>query len=285
MASEAARRSTKAEPRAGDYPAAVTNATAITTALRPPGPFWMFNREERNAVAILFGLLTQRRNLDAFGSLFDWHPPDLADAEIAVEWSYLRDLWWHHSRTWTDPDDGRRAILDALHPPNRAELAALSVVDFNRFFGAVPKPSEKYIQAPSNWSIGRFAPNIDDDQVFLAACRFKWAFNGKPELVIQTPSGEALCVEAKMDSGEGSYPSTPSEKAIFNNRGLDRVSQTSVQRYLVDDLLGLNGTHVFISRKRRSVPGYSSTTWTELARSLDFGEAPDFVRQWANQFT
>lgn len=39
---------------------------AITRSLPVPGPFWTFNREERNAVAILFGLLARPGNLEKF---------------------------------------------------------------------------------------------------------------------------------------------------------------------------------------------------------------------------
>lgn len=43
--------------------------TPITRSLAAPGPFWTFNREERNAVAILFGLLTRPGNVGAFADL------------------------------------------------------------------------------------------------------------------------------------------------------------------------------------------------------------------------
>ena len=115
------------------------DSVPITRSLPPPGPFWTFNREERNAVAVLFGLLARPGNLETFGRLFDWHPEDLADAEVSVEWTYLRDLWNHHSRR-VEANVLRTAILDALQPDNAAELAALSTLDFNAHFRAVPMP-------------------------------------------------------------------------------------------------------------------------------------------------
>ena len=62
------------------------NPIPISQALPAPGAFWTFNREERDAVAVLFGLLVRPGNLDAFARLLDWHPVDLADAEVSVEW-------------------------------------------------------------------------------------------------------------------------------------------------------------------------------------------------------
>jgi hypothetical protein len=188
--------------------------TPLTRSLPAPGPFWTFNREERNAVAILFGLLTGPGNVEAFARLLDWQPADLPEVEVCVEWTYLRDLWSHHSRT-ASPDTLRTAILDALQPADGEALRACSPLEFNTHFGAVPKPSSIYLQSPGNWSVAKFDPMIGDDEEFRRACVFKWAFNVKPDLVLRTPSGKVLCIEAKWDSGEGSYPSNEKEKRSF----------------------------------------------------------------------
>jgi hypothetical protein len=174
--------------------------TPLTRSLPAPGPFWTFNREERNAVAILFGLLTGPGNVEAFARLLDWQPADLPEVEVCVEWTYLRDLWSHHSRT-ASPDTLRTAILDALQPADGEALRACSPLEFNTHFGAVPKPSSIYLQSPGNWSVAKFDPMIGDDEEFRRACVFKWAFNVKPDLVLRTPSGKVLCIEAKWDSG------------------------------------------------------------------------------------
>lgn len=73
----------------------------------------------------------------------------------------------------------------------------MSVVELNEFFGAVPVASREYIQMPGKWSIERFAPHILDDDAFLRTCRFKWAFDAKPDIVIHTTHDAALRVEAK----------------------------------------------------------------------------------------
>lgn len=167
---------------------------------------------------------------------------------MSVEWTYLRDLWFFHSAT-ASADVLRAAILSTLQPGDADNLEQCTVEEFNSHFGAVPASSRVYVQSPSNWSVRRFDPNIVDDDAFRRTCRFKWAFNVKPDLVVQTPSGRALCVEAKWDSREGRYPSNEPEKAIFRRRKLPLLTQTEVQRFLVDELLGLDGS--FLSFRGR----------------------------------
>ena len=251
----------------------------IPHSLPAPGPFWTFNREERNAVAVLFGLLARPGNLETFCGLLGWCPDDLADAEVSVEWTFLRDLWNHHSRL-VEPSVLRTAILDALQPGNAAELASCSVLEFNAYFGAVPRPSAVYIQSPSNWSVARFDTTVRDNDEFRKVCRFKWAFNVKPDLVIQTPSGKVLCIEAKWDSGEGSYPASEKEKAIFGRRGIAPLSQTAVQRYLVDELLGLEGSFAYLARRRFDTAAGRGVTWAEILSDLDRSGTPAFIDKW-----
>lgn len=257
-------------------------SVAITQSLRVPGPFWTFNREERNAVAILFGLLTRPGNLETFTRLLDWRPADIDDAEVSVEWTFLRDLWNHHSRL-RDAVALRTAILDCLQPDNRDWLATCSVLEFNTHFGAVPRPSSVYVQSPSNWSLARFDRTIASDDEFRRTCRFKWAFNIKPDLVIQTPSGQVLRIEAKWDSREGSYPASEGEKAIFQRRQLGYLTQTEVQRYLVNEVLGFTGDFAYLARTSFITAAGRCITWGELLPALDRTAAPRFVADWCEQ--
>lgn len=227
---------------------------------------------------MLFGLLCRPGNLERFGRVLDWSPGDLADAEVSVEWTFLRDLWHHHSGT--DPEYLRSTILESLQPSNADELAAATILEFNSSFSAVPRPSAVYVQSPSNWSVARFDDTIADDTDFQRTCRFKWAFNVKPDLVIQTPSGKVLCIEAKWDSGEGSYPSSEKEKAIFQRRGIPSITQTAVQRYLVNDLLGFDGEFVYLARSRFETNAGRTITWSEALAELDRSGTPRFVDEW-----
>jgi hypothetical protein len=58
----------------------------------------------------------------------------------------------------------------------------------------------------------------------------KWAFRVKPDLVITDGKNGAVCVEAKLTSGESSYPLTAAERAIW---GSPTVTQREVQRFMM----------------------------------------------------
>ena len=87
---------------------------------------------------------------------------------------------------------------------------------------------------------------IGDPAEVPRTCMFKWSFNAKPDIVIHADRDRALCIEAKLESGEGQYPASASEKAIFDKLGLPRVSQTRLQRYLMEDMLGIETEFLFL---------------------------------------
>lgn len=249
----------------------------IRTHLPPPGPFRTFDREERNAVAKLLVLLSEPANLRVLAEACHWEVDSLDGAEVGVEWTYVRDLWaWHveHGKA-----DLRTAIIDSLRPSNAPDLAAMSPLAFNSHFGAVPAPSSTFIQSPSNWSVTRFDPNITDNDEFLRTCIFKWAFNVKPDLVVQVGE-QVLCIEAKWDSREGTYPSSEKEKTIFGRRWLDPVRQTEVQRYLVNDLLGFDGTFAYLTKQPTDSKADHSITWTDLLSRMTADHCPQHIRDW-----
>ena len=126
----------------------------------------------------------------------------------------------------------------------------------------------------------RFDRTIKDDDEFLKTCIFKWAFNAKPDIVIHTSKDEAVCIEAKLKSSEGQYPQSGSEKRIFGSRGLGYVRQTGLQRYLMQDLLGIETQFVFLVEK----PAETSHThelllWKDAFRSLDVSGLPRFIHE------
>lgn len=85
---------------------------------------------------------------------------------------------------------------------------------------------------------------------------------------------------AKWDSGEGSYPASEKEKAIFQRRGIPYLSQTAVQRYLVNELLGLDGAFAYLARNRFDTAAGRGVTWTEVLTELDRTGAPPFIDKW-----
>lgn len=243
--------------------------------------FHLLSREERNVVAILYHLLMDRSNLGRFLNALGSRLP-VVDDEIAVffEYTYLRDLW--AQKVAGHDDLARRMILELLAPPNADELANADPSEFNRFFGA---PAKARVQSPGRWSIKRYAPNIADNDFFLRVCRFKWAFNAKPDLVIHTTRNAALCIEAKVESGEGVYPTSGDEVRIFRERGIDLQSQTDVQVFALSELLGLQAEFAFlVERGAAQSPTHRTVLWRDAFASLDTSAAPTFVREWIARF-
>lgn len=247
--------------------------------LTPPGPYSSFSREERNWVALLYGLLMWPGNMERFAELVRWAPNDIDKVEVAIEWAYRRDLWNYHSRLG-DQDALRNDILDTLQPSNRDHLETMSIEEFNAYFGATPQPSKDTIQFPGKWSLRRFDETIVDDGEFFRTCRYKWAHNVKPDLVAMTPTGQVLCVEAKLGSPEGSYPASQADLAVFHRRCLPSLGQMSVQRFLVNDLLGLEGTFVHLTPIHAPSDAVRSITWVQTFVALDSNWAAPWVKRW-----
>jgi hypothetical protein len=104
----------------------------------------------------------------------------------------------------------------------------------------------------------------------VTACRIKWAFKAKPDIVIHADCEHALCVELKLESGEGSYPSEAGEKKLLRERGLFAekkvlplpMSQTDLQKFLMTRLLGLDCRFRFITRHETS--GTECVSWSDF---------------------
>ena len=238
-----------------------------------------FNREERNCVAILYHSLLLNGNLSRFLSGIGYSTDEATkSAEISVEFSFLRDLWHKHQRP-EDLEIKKQVIIDHLAVSDRNALASMSAEAFNSFFGATPSASKLKIQSPATWSITRFESNLPNNDEFLRACKFKWAFRVKPDLVIQLCPDRAVCIEAKWDSREGSYPTASSEKHLFSKRQLTTVPQRELQKYMMENLLGIQTAFCYLVRKRRSGDP-QIISWNEAFRSLDTSGFQDFITDW-----
>ena len=210
------------------------------------------NREERNLAAILYYALFHNNNTQRFLALIsDPTECDGSDFGIYFEYSFLRDLWHNIDKEY-DRERGnnlkRQVIIQFLAPENADDLRSKTTLEFNTYFGCVPKPSDSFIQSPGKWSIignprigiEGFSQTISDNGLFEKVCRFKWAFNIKPDIVIHKSKASAVCIEAKLESREGHYPYRSAEQMIFTARGItDRITQTELQRYMMEQLLGV----------------------------------------------
>ena len=227
-------------------------------------------------MAMLFSLLVCcPENLATFANNLGWDPDDLASTEIYLEWAYLRDLW----NGCDDQTVRREAILATLRPSKAEWLSTCTILKFNAFFGASPRPSSRVIQYPGRWSVSGFDGNIGDDDEFLRTCIYKWAFNIKPDLVLQTPGDHVLCIEAKLESGEGTYPTSAAERAIFDRRDLVRLRQREVQRYLVEEILGFDGLFRYLVPRPRPDDD-QAISWPDALEGLEPCFDSEFVSRW-----
>ncbi len=235
------------------------------------------NREERNYAAILFTILCKVDNtikfLNRCGFKIDTLGPDFG---IYFEYSFLRDLWFQIS-----DNEIKKEIIKNLLPIKEIDtILSKPIVDINRIFGTSGKPSTEYIESPSNWAITKYSDNFDDKD-FIKVCMFKWSFNIKPDIVIHIDKNTALCIEAKYESGEGQYPSSQKDQVIFSERKMenDRVGQTSLQKYMMEELLGIKTKFIFLVSKRANSDSHEVINWREVFEILDTSELPAFAKQ------
>jgi len=253
----------------------------IISLMNFDGNYLSINREERNLAAIFYHLLLSNNNMARFLELIKC-PYPLIHNEVGVyfEYAFLRDLWFSIQN---DNQTKRHLILHHLNPEKRSDLEKMSIHDFNVYFGT-PNPSKNYIQSPSNWNISRFKDNISCNDEFLKTARFKWAFNTKPDIVIHTSKSTAICIECKFESSEGKYPTNKSEISEFNKRNLEKVSQTSVQKYLMDELLGIDTQFIFLVKNKNAIsPTHANYHWKDVFYALDLSGNPDYILKWIDQ--
>ena len=250
----------------------------VRKSLKYEDDYYPICREERNIAAILYHALLLPGNLTKFlGLIGSEHSDNCEEASIYFEYAYLRDLW----NKQADNDIKKNLILEALNPQNKCDLYAMKTPCFNKYFGA-SNPSENTIQSPSGWSIRCMDENINGD-FFLDACKFKWAFNIKPDIVIHTGKTTAVCVEAKFESRESNYPSNGKDKETFQERQQKRgsVKQTEVQEYMFKELLGMKTDFVLLAKTKGSQSKTHRTlTWCEVFCNMDIDKCPKFVRDW-----
>ena len=204
------------------------------------------NREERNYTAIFFAALCKPGNAERFLNHCGFEAKLGANFGSYFEYAYLRDLWSKIDSQATKKEIIRRQLklngIDAI--------LNLPIVEINRKFGVAGQPSEEFVQSPGRWAIVKYNKNFPDNEDFLKICRFKWSFNIKPDIVIHLDKDRAICIEAKYEAGEGSYPASNADKAIFKERGIPYVGQMELQKYMMEELLGVKTDFMFLVFKK-----------------------------------
>jgi hypothetical protein len=259
-------------------------------------PYFLFNREERHLAAVLFHLLCHGENLTRLihSRRPDWTVmPD--ECGVYFDFSLLRDAW-HSLGMGHDANAKKRAVLRSMLERFGATSALLDRMDaagtaaLNDLF--INRPSISHIQSPANWQLARLASSeigLGRDDV-LATCRLKWAFKSKPDLVVQPSANRALCIELKLESVEGTYPSDGAEKAILKELGLYGpdgafalpMRQTDLQRLMMHDIFGSDHVAMLFVTRRESqsnAPG-PAISWSHLLQCLEIPTTtPRFVRE------
>lgn len=187
-----------------------------------------------------------------------------APTKIFVEYAMARDLWKCLGKNNDAKKDYISQML-SLDPPET------SIEEFNRLFVA-GKPSITDIQSPARWGITTIFKNPLSVEIKKKACKLKWAFNVKPDIVIELNNNGVICIEAKVESPEGSYASTSSETGIIKDCLKDETEawlienskQCAVQRFLMEDVLSYDPVYdVFLSLKGKDKKGPANISWKE----------------------
>ncbi len=250
-----------------------------TTNLSPN--YCEINREERNYAAILFAALCKPGNAERFLRECGFSANIGPDFGIYFEYSYLRDLWANIH----DEEMKKRIIRCHLPIRDVDRILEMSLKEINITFGVGGEPSSEFIQYPGKWAITKYTANFPDNNDFLNICKFKWSFNIKPDIVIHIDKDHAVCIEAKYESGEGFYPAAEAEKAIFRYRGLAYVGQMELQKYMMEDLLGIRTDFMFLVFKKEISITHKVISWREAFECMDQNEMPQFTRQMVRKIS
>lgn len=259
-------------------------------------------REERLFCAVLYHLLLSgssnlRVFVDAINEQLDRDqqlPHFGDDASIYIEFTYLRDSWYALGR---NNDQKRSVIFDLFsRSPVLAQLAPLTfpaATDcgaFNeRFMGPRGLRIQSDLAYPGQWPVKALRESFRDPEVFRELCRVKWSFNIKPDLVVLGAGSKPVCVEAKLESREGSYPTSNEECAIFDEIfgvGQRRVKQVELQRFMFETMLGVECQPVVVGRS--PIPGENAVpflAWNALFSRLDLAASIPFVARLTRENT
>ncbi len=247
-------------------------------------PFYTYLREERQFSFLLAFFLMQRgpalgQFLELAESRNNTSIPARAsegmeDAEVYVEFAPLRDrraalLSDESASGRVGPAERLRAnvskrafVAELLKSvPSLAPTAELatheSIADFNAFFmGESGRRITRDIASPALWSVASLEETAQGNpQVFKDLCRLKWAFHIKPDVVILRRGLPSVCVEAKLEGTEGSYPTSKADIAVFDRvvGSGSRVGQLGLQVFLLETLLKTPCLPVVVQKLRPAI--------------------------------
>ena len=262
--------------------------------------FYTFLREERQFSFLLAFFLMQKGDaLVRFFELIRTHmegdsefrvptSDELDEAEVYVEYAYLKDYW--NSLSFSDPTKGESKLLP-LAEANAAKRQyiqkLLGSVDSLKSLAETPKPTDlaafnaffmgesglrvtKDIASPALWPVTSLLKLSASNETRKDLCKLKWSFRIKPDLVIDIPGLRPVCIEAKLESAEGSYPT--GQEAVLMDKAFGqktRVKQFELQQFMFEKLLGRKCFPVVIQKLYpRDEPAYPTLIWGQVLSTL-----------------
>ena len=227
-------------------------------------------REERNFAAVLYHLLLDEERLGIFLELIGLSAAQARDAGIYFEYAHLRDLWAEAGARYGTAGSNARyrdAIIAMLKNPHVA--LPMDCKAFNEvFIGPGSRAaSASFIQMPARWNDAQYPAwcALGGEAFAQRACILKWAFNAKPDLVVQLGDGQFICIEAKLESGIGAYRARTGLSAAFFG-----MTQTRLQEFIFNELLRVPTEFVIVSKddRRETVAPWRQHTWQEVFAAL-----------------
>jgi hypothetical protein len=136
-----------------------------------------------------------------------------------------------------------------------------------------------YPEDSVNFYLNEYESGIHNSAIVAVdgALHFLHTHNIKPDVVVHLDKNHAICIEAKYESGEGSYPGGPKEKEIFNSRRVEYVGQMELQKYMMEELLGVKTEFMFLVFKKEKSETHKVISWAEAFANLDVGSMPPFA--------
>lgn len=241
-------------------------------------------REERFFCAVLFHLLLADRSMLrrflGHCKVENAEQLDLAKARVFVEYAMARDLWNKMGKRKKENEKGnscKAQFVGKWVPGLKSKLpedfSSEAIWDFNERIVSA-RASADYIQSPARWNITKICKLFEGDcKSIKAACKLKWAFNVKPDIVIELGNESVVCVEAKVESGEGKYPTGSEDikalESVFEKG--KRWNQTTIQQFLMEEVLGFKSVYpVFLGMKL--LEEHVSVTWHDIFKDVAEGE-------------
>jgi hypothetical protein len=263
----------------------LNNGTNFRAQLGISNEYVRYCREERNFAAVLYHLLLDENRLGAFLRLIGVSARDVDKVGVYFEYAHLRDLWSFVAKSETNVAAQNQRYRDAVIAmlqmrPGRALPTDTRL--FNEFFigEGSRAASVTYIQMPSRWNDAQFQRwvEFDDEDFARRACKLKWAFNAKPDLVLHLGPDKVVCIEAKLGSGIGAYRAKTGDPKCFG------MTQTKLQEFILQDLLGYetDETSFVMISKTKGAPTkpWRNFTWHEVFEAVLNAHPPAAGESW-----